>query len=199
MNEKTLIKGEKYGYNIGKIIIAISVILFLFGVMVYGLGDGYGEYFKKWYSFFDVMSDPFSFRSGMLFDLALIILIVGLIVKWWLSSFELTVTNKRVFGIASFGKRVDLPLDSISSVGTSALKGVDIGTSSGRIKFKMVRNQVEVHDVISDLLVGRQHKQKQISDSKSITNDLREIKKLLDDGIITQEEFEQKKQQMLGF
>ena len=56
---------------------------------------------------------------------------------------ELVITDKRVYGKAIFGKRVDLPLDKVSAVGTSFLKGIDVGTSSGRIKFNLLKTKMK--------------------------------------------------------
>lgn len=119
----------------------------------------------------------------------------------WLSSYSLTVTDKRVYGKAAFGKRVDLPFDKVSAVGTSFLKGIDVGTSSGRIKFKLVKNQNEIHSVISKLLMNRQEVERatimQTNEKPNKADELKKFKELLDGGVITQEEFEQKKKQLL--
>jgi len=70
----------------------------------------------------------------------------------------LTVTDKRVYGKTLFNIRVDLPLDKISSVGTSIFKGINVGSSSGRIKFKLIKNYEEIHTALIDLLMqNRNH------------------------------------------
>lgn len=117
---------------------------------------------------------------------------------------EITVSNKRVYGSTTFGKRVDLPLDSISAVGISAFNGIAIGTSSGRIMFKGIGNRDEIHDAISKLLVERQHNEKVVTTSikqeisQSNADELKKFKELLDSGVITQEEFDAKKKELLG-
>lgn len=113
---------------------------------------------------------------------------------------RIVVTNKRVYGKAAFGKRVDLPIDSISVVGTSFLNGIDIGTSAGKIKFKGITNNKEIHAEISKLLNDRQNqKQEQLNSSNiSATEELKKYKELLDNGTITQEEFDAKKKQLLN-
>ncbi|MBQ8232293.1 MAG: SHOCT domain-containing protein [Lachnospiraceae bacterium] len=118
---------------------------------------------------------------------------------------ELTVTNKRIYGLAAFGKRVDLPLDSVAAVGTSAFKTISITSASGAIKFGMIRNFQEIHSEISKLLVERQA-QKQTTTQTTIkqeipqsnADELKKYKDLLDNGVITQEEFDAKKKQLLG-
>ena len=129
--------------------------------------------------------------------------IIALIIYRAYSKIELTVTDKRVFGCATFGKRVDLPLDAISAVGTSAMKGIDVTTASGAIKFKFIMNRDELHEAISKLLVERQSKP---AASATITqeipqsnaDELKKYKDLLDSGVISQEEFDAKKKQLLG-
>lgn len=202
MQEKTIIQGERYKINIKGILIAIATGLILLGLIIYACGDGYSDYRKEWYSITSIMFDPFSFISGIFIDLGVILFPVVLILCWWLSSVEISVTNTRIYGKAAFGKRVDLPLDSISAVGTSFLKGIDVGTSSGRIKFKLIKNQDEIHSVISKLLMKRQQAEKinstQNNEKSSNADELKKFRDLLDSGIITQEEFEQKKKQLLG-
>jgi hypothetical protein len=124
----------------------------------------------------------------------------------WLRSYSLVITDKHVYGKTAFGKQVDLPLDSVSAVGTSALKGVAVGTSSGKIKFKLIKNQKEIHEVISKLLAERQRIEKapvettvnQTIVETSNADELKKFKELLDMGAITQEEFDAKKKQLLG-
>ena len=116
---------------------------------------------------------------------------------------SITVTDKRVFGTTTFGKRVDLPFDSISAIGMSAFKGIAIGTSSGKISFKGIGNRDEIHSTINQQLVNRQSQAKNIPSAKqeilpSNADELKKYKDLLDSGVITQEEFDAKKKQILG-
>ena len=102
-----------------------------------------------------------------LFALEVMYLLIPImfLVYLWLRSYSLTVTDKRVYGKTAFGKRVDLPFDSVSSVGTSALKGIAVGTSSGKINFKLIKNQSEIHSVISTLLAERQNIEKKTTEA----------------------------------
>lgn len=122
----------------------------------------------------------------------------------WSKSFKLTVTDKRVYGNAAFGQRVDLPLDSISEVGVKIFKGIEVTTASGGIKFALIKNRDECFECISKLLIERQNKtinvvaQSVEKQPVNSANELKELKELLDAGIITQEEFDAKKKQVLG-
>ena len=121
----------------------------------------------------------------------------------WLSTrkTKLTVSDKRVYGIASWGKRVDLPMDSISSVGTMSKWGICVATSSGTIKFRLIMNRDYIHSVISDLLLQRQTvgmKNTPVTPSvASSAEELLRYKELLDAGVINEAEFEAKKEQLL--
>ena len=132
----------------------------------------------------------------------IVALIAFQIYKGW-SKIELTVSDKRVYGCAAFGKRVDLPLDAISAVGTGAFHSIAITTASGAVKFFMMDNCEEIHSTVSKLLVDRQNKpiaslniKQEVPQSNA--DELRKYKELLDMGIITQEEFDAKKKQLLG-
>lgn len=129
--------------------------------------------------------------------------VIGKIVYYALSKVQIVVTDKRVYGKVAFGKQVDLPLDSISAVGTNMFNGISVATSSGKIKFASIDNRDEVHKVISRLLIERQSENKEGKSmvSQSAQNNVDELKKykeLLDSGIITQDEFDTKKRQLLG-
>lgn len=128
--------------------------------------------------------------------------IVFLFIKLFWDVTEITVTDKRVYGKTAFGKKVELPVDSVSSVGKRALfNTVVVATSSGNIKFAFVKNSNEVFDAISKLLVSRQNKKsdnnKNSKEELDTAEELKKYKKLLDDGIITQEEFDKKKKKLL--
>ena len=128
--------------------------------------------------------------------------LICLLIFAWLRSYEMTVTDKRVYGRAAFGKRVDLPMDSISAVATMGLKGIAVATSSGKIAFLMIKNRDEIHKIISNLLIERQSKPKAAptisTPATSNADELKKYKELLDMGVITQEELDAKKKQLLG-
>lgn len=131
--------------------------------------------------------------------------VVFLIILLAIAKMEINVTDKRVYGKAGFGKRVDLPLDSISAVATGIIKGIAVATSSGKIHFIGISNNEEIHEEISKLLIERQSKEKPVTATtikqevpQSNADELKKFKELLDSGVITQEEFDAKKKQLLG-
>lgn len=190
MEEKVLIKSERFPVLIPSCIIAGIGILFL------ALS---GENPAIKFLYFD------SSDTWIRFLISLPFIAFGIVLFLMYAKCELTVTDKRVFGRARFGKRVDLPLDSISAVGTSILKGISVASSSGAISFKGIKNNSDIHREISNLLLERQGKEKLVSTTtikqeipQSNADELKKYKDLLDSGVITQEEFDAKKKQLLG-
>lgn len=183
MNERELIRGKA-----DRIIsIVIPLVLFVAGVL----------------SFVHCfVADSDSWKTFLI--LAIVLVVLGVIAFFYLSRCEIVVTDKRIYGKAAFGKRVDLPLDSVSAVATSAFNGIAVSTSSGRIMFLCMSNKEDLYKNISGLLMDRQGKQKQtITEIKqeipqSNADELKKYKELLDSGVISQDEFNAKKKQLLG-
>lgn len=131
-------------------------------------------------------------------------LLIGGLVYFWLRSYELTVTNKRIYGKIAWGKRVDLPVDSVSATAMVPLfKGVSVSTSSGKISFLVIKNADEIYTVMNDLLIARQQEKANAVVTTTVpqsdeADQLKKYKELLDGGVITQEEFDAKKKQLLG-
>lgn len=129
--------------------------------------------------------------------------LAGIVLYVYAGMCSITVTDKRVYGKAAFGSRVDLPFDMISAVGTTAIThGIIVSTSSGSIKFMYIGNAIEIHTVISEILMDRQDASKLAANivNKDVSNadELKKYKELLDSGIISQDEFDAKKKQLLG-
>lgn len=212
--EKIIIKGERYNFKkIFLIWLAITaVVLLILHLTIYQYGytknlnfheDGWRCYScnnkltssqcaskeTSYYLWFTLFIPSIS---------SLLILGLFFLLTYFM---EIIVTDKRVYGKTYFGHSVDLPLDSISSVGSSWLKGVAVATSSGKISFILLKNAKQIHKEITTLLINRQNKKKQekpVIVSNSNAEELKKYKELLDSGIITQEEFDAKKKQLLG-
>lgn len=131
-----------------------------------------------------------------------IVAIISIALYFYARKMRIVVTDKRVYGQAHFGKQVDLPFDSISAISKSMLKGIAVATSSGRIMFILISNRDEIYQIISELLIERQdirqEKKEVVKVSSSNADELKKYKELLDTGVITQEEFDAKKKQLLG-
>lgn len=193
MQEKEIIKATKW--SVLPLCIGISLIGLICGFMLvfnsveYSWHRGAGYFWKSIVPYYFSMS-------------FLPLLVIAIIIYLMVAKTELTVTDKRVYGKAMFGKRVDLPMDSVSAVGTSMLKGIAVSTSSGKIKFLGISNRDEIHKEISNVIVNRQDKtvkteiRQEVAQSSA--DELKKYKDLFDQGIITEEEFNTKKKQLLG-
>ncbi len=209
MEEKILIKSEQYNFKKALLIIGLiitTITLFFCCQSASGTYNSNSWIQERHHTFFNYFFNEWVFNIFIVF---IGFCLVFLVIYFWSRSFKLTVTDKRVYGQTSFGKRVDLPIDSISAVGTSALKGISVGTSSGKIHFKLIKNQEKMHSVIGNLLKERQEKEKSQTVKKETTvnqtiikqtsaDELKKYKELLDIGAITQEEFDTKKKELLG-
>lgn len=222
MEEKLIMQSQRY--NVKKLFLIICVIGLIVGLIVSAAiyvsdimwdlerleeytqeyeatGSTYArenmQRFQRW------LESDIEYACIMVVIPLALALIIGGIVYSWLSKIELTVTDKRVYGKAAFGKRVDLPLDSVSAVGSGWPKGIAVSTSSGKIAFLAIKNRDNLHKCISNLLIERQSKAAPVAAAKpeipqSNADELKKYKDLLDSGVITQEEFDAKKKQLLG-
>ena len=181
--EKVIIESEKYSLKLFNIILAVSVVVIvvaLIPVLVYGLPE-------------------------IIVPCILALPIPIIILNLYFNKMRLVVTNNRVYGNAAFGKSIDLPIDSVTAVTTSNfMKSISISTSSGRINFSLIKNNVLIRSELIKLLNNRQESYKQRikeepeKNINSVPDELRKYKILLDDGIITKEEFDNKKKQLLN-
>lgn len=205
MEEKIVIKSKQA--NIKLISLIILLIGFVAFAIVWSSETEYGFYADRIARAKETGDWGYVLTSMLPYFGSMTILpfaaIAGLFYAW-VSKTSLTVTDKRVYGTAAFGKRVDLPLDKISAVGTSMLKGIAVTSASGAIKFLMIANHNEIHAAISGLLLERQEKtsasapviKQEVPQSNAA--ELKQYKELLDSGVISQEEFDAKKKQLLG-
>ena len=141
MEEKELIVSEKS--KLGLILLLIVTILGL--IIVIGcFGDAGFDYWG--YGGFE----------GYLSWGGTLLLIVGIFLLFYFKGCELHVTNKRVYKKTSFGLHVDIPIDSITSIGQLAFfKGVIVASSSAKIKFFWLKNSKQIKDKITFLVLAR--------------------------------------------
>lgn len=192
MEDKVLIKGEfNFNKKIARIFYALAVITLTVCFMV-AMSFGRGN--PLW-AFKGIEYGYYWFFIG-----AVAFVLIGIYLSNHETTFYLIVTEGKVSGKTLFGKTVDLPISQISAIGTGILKRVSIATSSGSIHFYGLVNQQEIYKCISDLLIKRQEETKvqTNSTSNSNTDELIKLNDLLKQGIITQEEFDAKKKQLLG-
>lgn len=186
-NEKVLIQGRftKF-WALPWVLSGGGILLLLLGIKILN---------NRIYSD-DVFGDIFAVLGPLLFLISIYTFVIYLAHM----RCEITVTDKRVYGKARSGKRVDLPLDSISAIGTGLFKTVAVATSSGKIKFMLLENLDDVYRALNGLILQRQNATKTVvvSGQNDSADQLKKYKDLLDSGVITQEEFDAKKKQLLG-
>lgn len=212
MEEKVLIKGKFSKLNILSIVfIATAIFCFVSMITDYSSQSFSNSYSLYGYtiseeidvSFIEYFVDGWVFRYALGWFIVFCASIVLSIIFYFLLNYcKLTVTDKRVYGKISFGLRVDLPFDKISSIGSGFFNSLVVATSSNKIHFWLLKNRKEVYEVINNILIERQSKTAEtiIKQETPISNadELKKYKDLLDSGVITQEEFEAKKKQLLN-
>ena len=73
--------------------------------------------------------------------------------KWlYYGRTTITVTDKRIYGKAAFGKEVDLPLSNIVMLHKRGKKNMIIATSAGKVRFVGVKNRNEIYGAIQTLM-----------------------------------------------
>lgn len=212
MDEKILIKSKKS--SIVKRVLIIGLCIIVLAILLRIVFPSYQV--EYWPEHHDGKAAPFDlFLESLLVPneaedfvvcpllyIGVITIIYGIIIIIANRNVTLTVTDRRVYGTAKWGKRIDLPLDKISAVATAKLGGIAVSTSSGAIRFLGIKNNLAIHETISKLLMERQTKPAPFTNATNMpqtkTEELRDLKKLLDDGIISQAEFDEKKKQILG-
>lgn len=188
MEEKEIIRSEldKRLFVYCGILVAVGTII-TFGIFCDGGPEAWIDYAFGW----GLLSIEAFLSWG-----GLILLVGGIVLFCACRHCEIIVTERRVYGVARFNSRVDIPLDSITSIGMRGLdKCISVASSSGLIKFIYIKNNSEIHKVVSELILG----EKVINDKVGVSeaDELKKYKGLFDQGIISQEEFDAKKKQLL--
>ena len=182
-------------FNLVAIIIGILAVC-IFCIVVDIINNGYFKDYDLAYNVKYILGVPCKF---FLLPILVAMLIVNVIFA--ISNYSITVYSDKIVGNTTFKKQVSLPIDSITAASISMFHGVAVGTSSGLIKFLMIENNKDVYTAINKILSNRQEKPanivQQVVNQTSAT-ELKEYKELLDSGVITQEEFDVKKKQLLG-
>ena len=135
---------------------------------------------------------------GFLIDAGIILIILGIIFFILCSRQKLVVTEEGVSG-ATLTRRINIPFSSVKTVSLGGLKGITFGTSSGKTGFVCIKNNEDIQHIVSAKITDsdKGSAQKTINE-QPMAPDLMKLKEYLDAGIITAEEFEVKKKQILG-
>ena len=178
MNEKVILK-----VRVGKAYLIVNIVLSTI-LLVIGLESWLGR------------KIPF---GSVLFFIGFIRLLY-IVLKY--AFVRIIVTDKMVkIKHYDLVKNFELPIDSISAVAEKGLmiKSLSVSSASGRISFPVDRH-IEVKNTISSLITERRTAQTSKGNegfSDSNIHELEKYKELLDKGVITQEDFDAKKKQIL--
>ncbi len=206
MEEKILIKSEMDKKAKSIFITMIAIFLSLSAILILSL-------FKEEERYISGFNGALYNADGKLLTIFIIgcvffvLGIITLIIFLTRRKCELTITEKNVRGKTLYGKEVVLPVYMVSAYSTkSFMSTIAIATSSGSTKFSLIGNYKEIGSVLSQIINDRQESTttasttvtKNESPAQSNIDDLVKLKSLLDQGIITQEEFDAKKKEILG-
>lgn len=224
MLEHTIIEGKIKSNVLFKTLCILGIILIGLGLIYcgerYNTGEFYQDYgfghglwlpytFEDSYTYSSLLVSALCFEReetvGVLIYSGIFCILAGLFINFMMSKCAITVTDKRVIGKANFGKRVDLPLNQVSAVAQGMLSSIAVATSSGRIHFWCLANRNDVFEALSNLIGNYQVPKSDVSTAEntivqqlSNADEIKKYKELLDSGVITQEEFDAKKEQLLG-
>ena len=113
---------------------------------------------------------------------------------------QLSIENNKVF-YQSGKKKDEIEASRITSVVKKPYHGVKITSPGKNITVSMLKNQVEIVDCITDLINNKKDKDAAtvaaVGEKISSAQQLKEWKELLDAGVISAEEFESKKKNLL--
>lgn len=127
-----------------------------------------------------------------------IVLLIGSVLYIADKKTELTIHENAITGKKNNGKTVQFLLKDIKSVETTKTQGLKITGAGIRYDIHLIQNADEMKNVMMDMLAKVHQEQPSVAVVGSSTSDIKEYKELLDAGIITQEEFDAKKKQLLG-
>ena len=110
----------------------------------------------------------------------------------------LTIYENAIIGKKINGETAQFLLKDIKSVETTKTQGLKITGAGIKYDIHLIENAEEMKNVMMDMLAKVQNEKSVVAVAGSSANDIKEYKELLDAGIITQEEFDAKKKQLLG-
>ena len=177
MDERVLVKSKSIStkntairyFIVPVVVFAIVVLYYVLNIngsqqvstYMGGINPGVRSYDR---SLFDYLISTLIFETSANISIVIsIVLYIGIASLIWgivnfmkYKSMSLTVTDTRIYGVSSFGKRVDLPLRTVQSVSASGKRDIHLMTPSGKIVFGNFENADELFHTISKLLVEHQ-------------------------------------------
>lgn len=137
--EKIIIQGEVCFKKLSKIIIVIFPVLSVLFFCV-------GHYLQNQMTY-DIAS--FCTGVGVIF---LVISIAGILLFLYVNRMSLTVTNNRIYGNVSFGRKLDLPIRNIIQVKLLRNDQIWIIIPTGIINYSLIKNATSVYKELDKLI-----------------------------------------------
>lgn len=166
MQEKILIKSETSKYSSNLIIFICICIVLLSIVTMYPSCSEDMAYYRSVsqvsLKLKNAYRNAFSYAldKNPLLKVCIIVdillLAVCILEVLWIKRSHMIVSNKRVYGVSAFGKRVDLPLDSVSAISIGLHNTISVSTASGKVSFSAIKNRDDVYNILGKLLIERQ-------------------------------------------
>lgn len=200
-NEKVLIEGKLdhlNGLKNGGVALVVVGAVFMLGLIIGGI-------------FAEITA-----LSIVGIVLGVLLITFGVVILWLYGiykTFKLVVTDRRIYGIGnvpSSGGRgmlrkseFSLPLKKVSSVGKEEIRlfgkwnMVSFGTSSGNIQFGPCANVNEICDIVNNIIGSISEGNTTQNNNVSAADELKKYNELLKSGAITQEEYDNKKKELL--
>ena len=136
-----------------------------------------------------------SFINMLLEILWISLPLVAVVLFFKMKNSEIAVSDTFVTGKHSFAKNANFPVGKITSVGVGKFSSVVVAVGSEKYKFWLLENNQKIVGVISEKI---QTKETGSNTGNSSATEIQKYKELFDQGVITAEEFEAKKKQLLG-
>lgn len=109
-----------------------------------------------------VLAKTFDSQTSIYFIPLCSFSLIGILVYLYYSSYELFVTDQRIYGKVAWGKKINLPIDSVFSTTTTILSlsgAISISSSSGKINFYGIKNADAIYRVVKVLLTKKHQQQ----------------------------------------
>lgn len=210
--ESTLDKKKFKKWNIFWIIVNIILVITFFisrPICLYkyyrfSIDNGhYYSFLEYFFTHLFIWNYDFSTVTICILLGTLSVFLISLIIEWILFQYKMTITDKNVYGKTLFRSKVILPIHMISAYSVNKLlSSVTVTTASGSTSFLLIENWEEIGNVLSTLINKRQEdtskQSMQSPQQQSNLDELKKLKELLDLGILTQEEYNEKKKQLLN-
>lgn len=215
MDENVVIKGKIKKNMLAIAILVIGIIAgllsFVFAYDTYQNGEDYMYYgfgikslepywamYNKNFSDF-YTAEFFNQAYGYMLIFNILAIIIYVVLKLFTERCEITVNKSSVYGTLARGKKIEIPLNQITAMHKCPFSGISLTALSGVYKFYLIENRESVIKELSHLLASpnSEHAEHQESTETQVIEQLIKLKELVDAGVLTQEEFDEKKRKLL--